>query len=75
MVLPRKTDSTSQDVEESPEIEPTRSQARLDALDGISFTVQAGQLIALVGPSGAGKDHPDLSNPATVRSNKRANSD
>jgi ATP-binding cassette, subfamily B, bacterial len=32
-----------------------RSQAREDALDNISFTVRPGQLVALVGPSGAGK--------------------
>ncbi len=32
-----------------------RSQAREDALDDISFTVRPGQLVALVGPSGAGK--------------------
>lgn len=31
------------------------SQAREDALDSISFTAQSGQLVALVGPSGAGK--------------------
>jgi ATP-binding cassette, subfamily B, bacterial len=31
------------------------SQAREDALEGISFTVVSGQLVALVGPSGAGK--------------------
>jgi ATP-binding cassette subfamily B protein len=31
------------------------SQARDVALDGVSFTAQPGQLIALVGPSGAGK--------------------
>ncbi len=31
------------------------SQAREDALDAISFTVRPGQLVALVGPSGAGK--------------------
>ncbi len=37
------------------ESEMYRSQARLDALDDISFTVRAGQLVALVGPSGAGK--------------------
>ena len=37
--------------------EPARphSQARSDALEHISFTVQPGQLVALVGPSGAGK--------------------
>ncbi len=33
----------------------TTSQARVVALEGISFTAQPGQLIALVGPSGAGK--------------------
>ena len=32
-----------------------RSQAREDALEAISFTVKPGQLVALVGPSGAGK--------------------
>ena len=32
-----------------------RSQARLNALEEISFTVAPGQLVALVGPSGAGK--------------------
>ncbi|MDR3576723.1 MAG: ABC transporter ATP-binding protein [Anaerolineaceae bacterium] len=31
------------------------NQAREDALDGISFDVKPGQLVALVGPSGAGK--------------------
>jgi ATP-binding cassette subfamily B protein len=34
---------------------PTTSQAREMALENISFTAQAGQLVALVGPSGAGK--------------------
>jgi len=34
---------------------PARSQARIAALDHISFSVQRGQLTALVGPSGAGK--------------------
>jgi ATP-binding cassette subfamily B protein len=31
------------------------TQARLDALDDLTFHVQPGQLVALVGPSGAGK--------------------
>jgi ATP-binding cassette subfamily B protein len=34
---------------------PGRSQARETALEAISFQVQPGQLVALVGPSGAGK--------------------
>jgi ATP-binding cassette, subfamily B, bacterial len=34
---------------------PARSQARIAALDHISFNVRPGQLTALVGPSGAGK--------------------
>ena len=32
-----------------------RSQAREDALEAITFSVKPGQLVALVGPSGAGK--------------------
>lgn len=32
-----------------------RNQARLNALEEVSFTAQPGQLVALVGPSGAGK--------------------
>jgi ATP-binding cassette subfamily B protein len=39
---------------DSPEAAPT-SQARVVALEGVSFTAHPGQLIALVGPSGAGK--------------------
>jgi ATP-binding cassette subfamily B protein len=34
---------------------PARSQARVTTLDHISFHVRPGQLVALVGPSGAGK--------------------
>ncbi len=37
------------------EEEPVHTQARLKALDDVSFTARPGQLVALVGPSGAGK--------------------
>ncbi len=37
------------------EEEVVRNQARLMALDNVSFTAKPGQLVALVGPSGAGK--------------------
>lgn len=46
----RRRDSAS----DSPESDST-SQARDIALSGISFTARPGQLVALVGPSGAGK--------------------
>ncbi len=39
---------------DSPDTDST-SQARVTALEGINFAARAGQLIALVGPSGAGK--------------------
>jgi ATP-binding cassette subfamily B protein len=35
--------------------ETSHTQARLNALDDINFTAQPGRLVALVGPSGAGK--------------------
>jgi len=38
-----------------PEPEERRSQARGNALENVSFHVTPGQLVALVGPSGAGK--------------------
>ncbi len=39
-----------------PRVAPApQSQARELALEGLSFTIQPGQLVALVGPSGAGK--------------------
>jgi ATP-binding cassette subfamily B protein len=40
------------DLEEEPGV---HTQARLKALDNVSFSAQPGQLVALVGPSGAGK--------------------
>ncbi len=50
-----------------------RSQAREDALEGISFKAMPGQLVALVGPSGAGKTTltyliPRLYDPTSGRS-------
>ena len=39
----------------SDEDEAIHTQARLKALDDVSFTARPGQLVALVGPSGAGK--------------------
>jgi ATP-binding cassette subfamily B protein len=50
---PRQDERTASD---SPEADSREaSQAREVALDGISFTARPGQLVALVGPSGAGK--------------------
>jgi ATP-binding cassette subfamily B protein len=52
---PRPALAAEYDGEEQDAPEANRSQARLDALDEISFRVEPGQLAALVGPSGAGK--------------------
>lgn len=58
-------------IEDAPE-PSAYSQARVQALDGVSFIIQPGQLVALVGPSGAGKTTttylvPRLYDPTTGR--------
>lgn len=50
-----KTTAEGNDHRTADEEEPVHTQARLKALDDVSFTAQPGQLVALVGPSGAGK--------------------
>ena len=47
--------TTLSDGESELEPEERRSQARGNALENVSFHVKPGQLVALVGPSGAGK--------------------
>ena len=32
-----------------------RGEARVNALDGISFSVEKGEVVAIIGPSGSGK--------------------
>jgi ATP-binding cassette, subfamily B, bacterial len=56
-VLSGGTPSTSRNGKNNAdeELARVRSQARTRALEQISFDVKAGQLVALVGPSGAGK--------------------
>jgi ATP-binding cassette subfamily B protein len=47
--------SETENEEQKSEEDDNTSQARVTALDNISFQARPGQLIALVGPSGAGK--------------------
>jgi ATP-binding cassette subfamily B protein len=49
--ISKPADGSSKPEEE----EAIHTQARLNALDDVSFVAQPGQLVALVGPSGAGK--------------------
>ena len=32
-----------------------RGEARVNALDGVSFSVEKGEFVAIIGPSGSGK--------------------
>ena len=57
-VLSGSTSEKRSGSERSPAIESTateQTQARFDVLENISFRAEPGQLVALVGPSGAGK--------------------
>ena len=35
-----------------------KGEATVKALDDVSFTVQKGEFVAIIGPSGSGKVHP-----------------
>ena len=50
-----KTSALGNGQSDTEEEEAARNQARLMALDNVSFSAHPGQLVALVGPSGAGK--------------------
>jgi ATP-binding cassette subfamily B protein len=50
-----KTSAQGNGQSDTEEEEAARNQARLMALDNVSFSAHPGQLVALVGPSGAGK--------------------
>ncbi len=52
---PSRANAPSAGMDEGGGEEATHSQARLNALERVSFSAQPGQLVALVGPSGAGK--------------------
>ncbi len=55
MSLGANGDSKAAKVPANGEVDASHTQARETALDDVSFTIQPGQLVALVGPSGAGK--------------------
>ncbi len=54
-VLSQPGNGSEKDRSQAPEEDAPKSQAREQALESISFRAAPGQLVALVGPSGAGK--------------------